>query len=511
MTVSPPIQQVQSLDLSAFWPPGAEQLIMTIEDFVDVWNRAGQTIGRLEIGPNGRLRITNLFTNFLLSIEGSGLGWWQAMGFNTTLFGPNGTATAARDPNGYSIVVPTGAVGESFIDLNNLCTVPNPPTVAPRFFVWGRPAGGFNTGLPWCVGTRYRYTYVLNGVESDWSPPTTVFESETRRDPIFIINRPPGAEIRWYRAKQGQSAQASEDWKDHTPAMEEQDPVSLSATLPGAYYMDPANPCTAIPQPDPPGQPMPNGQFEGVWMTEAGEGVVPWCVPTRYRARYVRGTRQSDWSPYSDRFVSFEFSNPRLTVDPLPTFDVEWETLIDAFITLPRTSIANINQPAGVINVLWRNTNLIGGTINLPHIWPPDEPELTLNVSDFVDAWNIARQRPEALRVPELSVGRQGFLQLTPFQTESGAEPVVLLPISGPWWSAMGFSPDNLFTNTHMVAERYPTSNPNALARMTNSSHQHTNSVMGSPTFIDVNNPCVKPNRPARAPNFVDWNRTFAR
>ncbi len=78
--------------------------------------------------------------------------------------------------------------------------------------------------------------------------------------------------------------------------------------------------------PNAPSVPVPNGQFEGLWTVLAdGPGVVPWCVPTMYRARYVNGDQRSDWSDYTETCQSIKYSRPGFRVAEVAGFDVEWE------------------------------------------------------------------------------------------------------------------------------------------------------------------------------------------
>lgn len=177
--------------------------------------------------------------------------------------------------------------------------------------------------LPWCIATSYRITYVVNGVESDPSDPTTVGPSGTETEPRFTVNRSPGVDhIEWYRAV------ASGSFENHT--------MDLQAN---GEYIDKLNPCDSF-TPEPPTQPQTFGQFGGMWAAEAGPGFVPWCVPTVYRARYVRGTGiASDWSYPSVEFISDQYTNPGIEiVNPVPGFAIEWmvEPNMESVATGPR-------------------------------------------------------------------------------------------------------------------------------------------------------------------------------
>lgn len=346
-----------------------------------------------------------------------------------------------------------------------------------RFLRFDTPVSGEET--PWCTATRYRVTYIINGLEGEPRPHIAVVSSLTDTDPVLTLKRPATIhEVKWYRAE------ATDDfavWRDHTSNMEK-----MSGKQSGErteQYVDRFNPCDGAEPPrlEPPPRPEPFGAFEGMWNQEAGDGSLPWCVPTKYRARYRRGDQVSDWSDESIEFRSQTYGNPGVRVKPRDGFTVEW---VSSFITLPAGNSYSGRTPdfdaqnfsfsrLGDDNVpeewnLWLD---LGGW------WAPGAKSLTMPLKDFVLVWNKTVDADPG--VGKLRINTEGLLEIEPFVSDF-ATTVELDQEDWPgWWKAMGFNRTEP-TNVPLVASRVPTSDI----------------LFTGEQFVDTQTWCTTPNRP---------------
>jgi hypothetical protein len=485
------------VSLERVWFDGSNSLTMPINDFVSLWNSLGlsnrhREVGTLRASPEGRLFLTPFQTpdDEPLTVHDASLPWWSAMGFGTTGLWSNREIRADRLPNGSSLQNNDTST-HIYIDVSNPCFVPNPPTTEPTFVRWGVPAtmSSPRNEFPWCEPTSYRYSFVVNEVESDWSPESEWVSHDQNRDPIMFVQSPSGANIKWYRAEYGKDG-----WYDHTEAMEKKESISGS----GYRYIDRVNPCSTPWRPNPPNIPVPNGAFLGLWNAEAGEGLVPWCIPTRYRARYVREGQESDWSDYTNEFWSSDYTQPSLAlVDPRPDFDVEWESSTrqqGVYITLPCTYLGT-NPPnfcfhGGTIIIYVANFPVLE-TFDFSDIWQPGQTTLTVTVREFVQAWNSKRRLFPALRIAP-----SGMLIMDPMNIGAANRAVRIDDQSMSWWDAMGFSRNGIVTGREIQAVSLP-AGPQSII------------VGGGHNFVDVNNPCASPNPPRSAPRWVEFDRKF--
>lgn len=342
---------------------------------------------------------------------------------------------------------------------------PNPPeTTSIRFLRFDRPSTVDDDA--WCTGTRYRVTYITNELESDPQPHVEVPPSVRETDPVFSLNLPSTInEVKWYRAE---ATDGFAVWHNHTANM-------LQVSEPGdpskdqLQYVDRTNPCHRDNTPDAPPKPEPFGAFDGRWHAKAGEGGAPWCVPTKYRARYRRGGQVSAWSEESIEFRSDLYTNPGVRVEPREGFTVEW--IASSTITLPAGN-------SGAQNFWF---SLLGDEdvriwLDLGKWWRPGSQSLTIPVRDLVLAWNQGDADPD---MPLLRINPDGLLELQPFV--SNRSPTVELDATDwpGWWEAMGFDRTQP-TNVPVVASRPPSSDI----------------LFTGEEFIDTTNQCPAPDTP---------------
>lgn len=337
---------------------------------------------------------------------------------------------------------------------------------------------------PWCIATRYRIAYIVNGVESEPDPSVEVGPSSTETDPVFSLTLPAGVDaVKWYRAEA-----PSFVWRDHTSRMEE---VPSQKTT--AYYIDHFNPCD-----EPPTRPEPFGTFGGMWNATASEGALPWCVPTRYRARYVRGERVSAWSEESIEFESQIYTQPGVKiVNPAPGSTIEW--IVSSNITLPAGNSGSGRNPTDdrdAQNFKFIDVDESGSYIKwtfwlqLADFWVPGSTSLTIPLTDFVNEWNTNVEYDPALK--ELRITPEGKLALDPIPSNQ-SDAIELSDEDWPgWWMEMGF---NQFE---------PTNQPIVASRLPRSTIVHTGSQ-----FVDTNNMCRPRNSPSTRPRFVGWDVVF--
>jgi len=347
-----------------------------------------------------------------------------------------------------------------------------------RFVRFDTPVSGNET--PWCTATRYRVTYITNGLESDPRPHIDVRSSLTDTDPVVTLKRPATIhEVKWYRAE---AADNYAVWRDHTSKMEKMSGTQSGES--GEQYVDRLNPCDGAEPPrlEPPPKPEPFGAFEGMWNQEAGDGGLPWCVPTKYRARYRRGDQVSEWSEDSVEFRSQTHANPGVRVEPRDGFTVEW--VASSTITLPAGNSYSGRTPdfdaqnfsfshLGDDNVreewnFW---------LDLGAWWAPGSKSLTMLLKDFVLVWNKAVDADPS--VGKLRINADGLLEIEPFVSDSSPTAELDQEDWPGWWKAMGFNRTEP-TNVPIVASRVPTSDI----------------LFTGEQFVDTQTWCTTPNRP---------------
>ena len=476
------------MEMYQFWKPGTSELTIPLSVFVSFWNMNSSDNNpggnRLTIATDGKLVMDPLVASLsdtaeLEDTQNPGQ-WWFTMGFNK--FEPtNQPIVASRLPR--SNIVNRG---ERFVDTSNMCREPNRPLDRPEFVRWSSSVTA-QSPYAWCKPTKYRYAFVVDGVQSDWSPESEFKSDPFLRDPVFQILKPPWIDgLRWERAV---GSSNFDEWTDHTDQMI-RDPGFRSE----AQFADTTNPCQAPSVPDAPNQPRPNGIFEMMWNQEAGEGVVPWCEPTSYVARYVTDNLASDWSPESVVFQSRQFTVPSLVVDPTPGFNVEWARKTRGTISLTCTMIGNSCAPQDLTMVTIPSGNqsmwqiVFTGLIN-----PTTFPTFTMDLREFVDTWNTWNRNSSVI----------GSLELL----DSGKLALALNPLNGPgrytvgngsWWRAMGF-PLAFDWQPVLEATSLPFGDVGAVE------------IIGHGDILnDVDNPCLKPNPPQNNPRWVRFDRNFA-
>ncbi len=326
-----------------------------------------------------------------------------------------------------------------------------------------------NTKKPWCVETRYAVAYMLNENRSPMSATTVVSPSLTHTDPVLTVKEPGDNKvgIAWYRGD---------------PPTFQMLPyygmIRLSTENGFSEFVDTTNLCDIPFTPDPPPPPTAGGGQFGAWNVRAGQGVLPWCAGTRYRAQYVNGPNgeESLLSQPSLPFQSDEFSHPTMSVPPLDGYEVKWtgELMPDEWsITLPCTGVMNVCQPVGVIALTAPGVAMIG-TVDFADVWIPGSPTLTMHIRNFVAAWN---QKVQSTTIGSLRIREDGKLEMSAMQAPTVAD--ITVAVAGqPWWQGMGFGLTGLRTNEPMVAEVIP-------------GNRRQDAKIGSNVFIDVQNRCV--------------------
>jgi hypothetical protein len=468
-----------SLGMDQFWEPGSSELTIPLSVFVSFWNmnpiynNPGEN--RLTIATDGRLVMDALVSSLsdTAELEDSQrpAQWWFTMGFNK-IEPTNQPIVASRLPR--SNIVNRGP---RFVDTSNMCRVPNPPLDRPEFVRWSSSVTA-QSPYAWCKPTKYRYAFVVDGVQSDWSPESEFKYDPVLRDPVFQILKPPWIDgLRWERAV---GTSNFDEWTDHTNQM-----IREPGFQSEAQFADMTNPCQTPSLPDAPNQPRLNGVF-GMWNQQAGEGVVPWCEPTTYIARYITDTLASDWSPESVVFQSMQFTVPSLAVDPIPGFNVEWARKTRGPITLSCTMIGTSCAPQDSTDVTTPAGNQTWAIIFTGLINPTTVPNFTMYIRDFVDTWNRSSQ----------AIGRLELLS-------SGKLALALNPLNGPgrytitrgsWWRAMGlpteFDWQPVLESTTVFGNF---------------------EIIGQGDMVsDVDNPCLKPNPPQQNLRWVKFDRDFA-
>jgi hypothetical protein len=320
---------------------------------------------------------------------------------------------------------------------------------------------------------------------------------------------PPSGSVQWYRAVDGV---ADGELRPH--AMETE--VIGGVT----HYIDTDNPCKEPYRPDPPQVPtLGGGQFgeSKQWEIQAGQGQIPWCKSTVYYASYVKaGTNanESELSEPSVLFSSNEFSNPCLSVPaPRAGYEVNWYRQVlgsgASLITLPL--FRQENKPpetAGGVGFVHLPSATIVPPSNNPvdfgDEWEAGSPTLTIPVGLFVQKWNSALlpRVPNVPRVGELSIRDDGKLVMNGIKHATNVL-MQVVPVSIPWWNAMGFGTAGLMTNTDLVADTPPLSGAQG-------AQTEPEFIGKGPQLVDKANPCLVPNRPNSGPAFSGrWRKEF--
>jgi hypothetical protein len=361
--------------------------------------------------------------------------------------------------------------------------------------------GGFSRAddkFPWCVATKYAIAYEVNGVPSDMSAgtPTIPSSTSTMTDPILTVDRPPsGVNVKWYRATNPNL----NTWVDHTQFMS---PFG-NGTSNTLDFMDTANPCESPYIPNPPPAPLPAGNVgENMFTAVAGAGVVPWCIATRYFARYARNGQESVSSLPSPYFYSNNFTFPRLSVPEQAGLTINWYREVgpecETYITLP--VILQFGAPT------FYTTFRFSFGANLFFARFVDfglhfgNTSILLCLEDFVKVWNESPPLSGSTGTGGLLRISGGKLIMDPIVVPGAAQPITFNNnVTPTWWTVMGFNDTGLQTNTTINAERGP-----------NNQLVSANAPIGTgPIFTDMQNPCQVPNPPTSAPAFDRFNFQF--
>jgi hypothetical protein len=360
--------------------------------------------------------------------------------------------------------------------------------------------GKFNRAddkFPWCVATKYAIAYEVNGVVSELSAESQLIQCDNKTDPIFRVNIPPtSAALKWYRAV----APNLSTWVDHTEYMV---PFGNNVSI-ARDFMDTDNPCQTPYLPDPPPRPVPAGTLgDNMFTMTAGEGDVPWCIPTRYYARYVSNGQESQDSDMSVDFQSNSFTFPRLTVPELPGHTVNWYREVGAecqtFITLPRTSISP--NPLDFITIFpfMFGSNTFGRFLDFRD-GNENQTTITMCLRELVNTWNATPPIPGSIATGGQLRITGGRLVMDPILVPGGIQtPITFFQGTPTWWTLMGFSATGLTTNATITAVNPPS----------NQLSGQTAPIGTGSVFTDTQNPCQMPNPPTSAPAFERFNHPF--
>jgi hypothetical protein len=194
--------------------------------------------------------------------------------------------------------------------------------------------------------------------------PSEVAFSTTHRQPYFEVPNFQVAPIKWYRAVAPDFTWEPHDMRDSTQGV----------------YSDLQT--VAIPTPP---APIGNGLYDNKWNHMANEKYVPWLLPSKYRVRYV-WIREwehftSDWSEYTEDYVSAQYTTPSLKAQPGPEniFQIEWDAS-GYYITMPS------NNYYQEFNMTFNDVSHWGLSMPIGQIWPPGD--VMMPVANFVNAWN---------------------------------------------------------------------------------------------------------------------------
>jgi hypothetical protein len=296
-------------------------------------------------------------------------------------------------------VVGTQAV---YVDLVNGCEVP-----ILEFRGVNMPSPH---NMPWLVPTRYCAAFMLGGTVGPTCTPSEIAFSTTHRQPGFRVANNRLGQVIWFRAMAPDFEWQEHDMHDNTEG----------------NYTD----LQTVPIPTPPA-PTGNGLYDNKWNQVATVGEVPWLLPSRYRVRYVFEEYASDWSEYTEDYVSDQYTTPSLKAEPPPAdvFRVHWEAC-GSYISLP--VFDNYYQ---TFKMTFDGDLFWGISAPVRRLWPHD---FMMPLASFVNAWNSLDVGPYPWPMNLLPDGR---LQLTVMK--GGGVPGTGFWLfdssSDEWWSLMGF------------------------------------------------------------------------
>jgi len=239
----------------------------------------------------------------------------------------------------------------------------------------------------------------------------------------------------------------------------------------GSEFIDINNPCTTDKPPSPLIAPMiqPDG-----WTQIAGEGLVPWCLGTKYMVRYRVGESIGDWGPASATISSSTFTFPKLVDTENSNYVKEWGRVLVGRVYVPAVLQFTVS---GQSNVQYPKNFVFDGV----------DSNGTLSTSSFVSQWN-------AQDFGQFSVLPDGRLQLDLTGYRSSRNILLGDPIRQ-FFLRLGFD-YHIFNivDGPFVATTVPTLEV---------------VYVGGSEFIDINNPCKIPNGPLNAPSSGGWLTTF--
>ena len=311
--------------------------------------------------------------------------------------------------------------------------------------------------MPWCIATKYKFAYVVNGVMSNTtSPEAGPIVSTTQTNPVFGITNPSGSLVQWFRSVAGNG------WELF-------DGMELQAN---GMYLDTDNPCTTKFKPPAP-LIAPMIQPDG-WTQIAGEGLLPWCLGTKYMVRYRVGESIGDWGPASATISSSTFTFPKLVDTENSNYVKEWGRVLVGRVYVPAVLQFTVS---GQSNVQYPKNFVFDGV----------DSNGTLSTSSFVSQWN-------AQDFGQFSVLPDGRLQLDLTGYRSSRNILLGDPIRQ-FFLRLGFD-YHIFNivDGPFVATTVPTLEV---------------VYVGGSEFIDINNPCKIPNGPLNAPSSGGWLTTF--
>jgi hypothetical protein len=227
----------------------------------------------------------------------------------------------------------------------------------------------------------------------------------------------------------------------------------------------------------------------------AGEGIVPWCIPTAYFATYTKHGNEGPASPMTIAPIfSNSFSVPRLMVQELEGCTINWYREISPFIALPpgTNRILLFRFQTGIRNdYLNRNVDFRSRGSGV----------IRLLLGDFMQEWNQASLSGSG------SGGRlrleNGKFIMEPiiFHGVEGHPPMIITGTRADLFrGVMGFYQSTLLVNTEIFADRVPD----------NQLLSSFNTPIGTGSiFTDTQNPCQTPNPPLSAPDWKSFNYPF--
>jgi hypothetical protein len=295
---------------------------------------------------------------------------------------------------------------------------------------------------------------VAFGAGGTRGPPSELIHSKTHHQPSFqILNK---QVVQWYRA-----VAPDFEWKIHE--MENRG---------SGLFVD----VQSVPIPVPPA-PKGNGLYENKWNEVAGDKLLPWLLPSVYRARYVSGAYAGEWSKESEVFRSDQYTSPSLVVDrfgdvanlPLEHFQIEWEAC-GSYIQLPMRDYQSSFMMTHNDRTFWGISHPFGR-------YRAGSGDLVMSVVNFVNAWNSFNTD---YRWP-MSMLPDGTLQLTIVnKSEMPGADFWLYTGShayNEWWPLMGFDGAGPWQNGEPITAEGPVATEGCMYKL------------GGVQFVDQGNP----------------------